>query len=565
MNRWLSLLGCVVLGVALLVCGLLVPAHLRAVNGSLLERAGANTPGLIEHGLALVDAKNLGAARSLLKSAQQEAIPGGDKLASAVAHLAEVSPGLDRWGSPEPLLLAPAPDQETRTGEPKPAQAVSQPLTELLVHLENREKALDFLRASPQPGVQELLRFRANTNTVLFSPSPSAAGQALDAALSICGLLFEQGRLSAGLSNSVSGLVAQANRGGDSQPFEQVLMDFMSLGQRFNWGQLTVFVARIDDAETLRLLANLVRNANSPALFSAVELSGQPSAVAGYLMRFNQTGLGDLGSSLRFGAGGVNELLRRNQRLSASDFHPRLGVELCLRAPWLALAVKWLLYLSSGVLLAAGMHFARPAASVLERPLQVRGFHVAREVLFSLGFLLVVLLLSEPFLAQDSQKVEFPFRLHLPTAGNGVPAGTASVPPSTSIMSQSNLLTLLLFFALQGLLYTASLLKLAEIRRQKVLVPIKLKLLENEDHLFDAGLYLGFLGTIVSFIIFSLGVVKEFSLMVAYSSTSFGIIFVSLFKILHLRPARRKMLLEANAGSSEPTSTPAPRTIAVHL
>jgi len=185
--------------------------------------------------------------------------------------------------------------------------------------------------------------------------------------------------------------------------------------------------------------------------------------------------------------------------------------------------------------------------------------------LFSLGFLLVVLLLSEPFLAQDSQKVEFPFRLHLPMAGSGVPAGTPSVPPSPSIMSQSNLLTLLLFFALQGLLYTASLLKLAEIRRQKVLVPIKLKLLENEDHLFDAGLYLGFLGTIVSFIIFSLGVVKEFSLMVAYSSTSFGIIFVSLFKILHLRPARRKMLLEANAGSNEPASAPAPRTIAVRL
>jgi hypothetical protein len=148
-------------------------------------------------------------------------------------------------------------------------------------------------------------------------------------------------------------------------------------------------------------------------------------------------------------------------------------------------------------------------------------------------------------------------------AGSVVPAGSHSVHPS--IMSQSNLLTLLLFFALQGLLYTASILKLAEIRRQKVLAPFKLKLLENEDHLFDAGLYLGFLGTIVSFIIFSLGVVKEFSLMVAYSSTSFGIIFVSLFKILHLRPARRRLLLEADAGSSEPVSATPSHTIAVHL
>jgi hypothetical protein len=33
--------------------------------------------------------------------------------------------------------------------------------------------------------------------------------------------------------------------------------------------------------------------------------------------------------------------------------------------------------------------------------------------------------------------------------------------------------------------------------------------------------------------------------MAAYSSTSFGIIFVVIFKIFHLRPARRHLLLEA--------------------
>ena len=75
---------------------------------------------------------------------------------------------------------------------------------------------------------------------------------------------------------------------------------------------------------------------------------------------------------------------------------------------------------------------------------------------------------------------------------------------------------------------------------------MKLKLLENEDHLFDAGLYLGFVGTIASLIIASMGFVK-FSLMAAYSSTSFGIIFVVIFKIFHLRLARRKLLLAAEA------------------
>src|SRR5207245_1639957 len=110
---------------------------------------------------------------------------------------------------------------------------------------------------------------------------------------------------------------------------------------------------------------------------------------------------------------------------------------------------------------------------------------------------------------------------------------------------------------LQALLYTASLAKLAEIRRQRVLARMKLRLLENEDHLFDAGLYLGFVGTIISLILVSLGIIKP-SLMAAYSSTSFGIIFVSVFKIFNLRPVRRRLLLEAEAAASQPSRAAAP-------
>jgi hypothetical protein len=179
---------------------------------------------------------------------------------------------------------------------------------------------------------------------------------------------------------------------------------------------------------------------------------------------------------------------------------------------------------------------------MLEEPLRVRGFHVFREILFALGFLLVVLLLSEPFLAQESPKVMFPLRLHLPGAGLALAAAASNA--TSKIMNIPNLLTLLLFFVLQALIYIACLVKLAEIRRQRVLPRVQLKLLENEDHLFDAGLYLGFCGTIVSLILVSLNVI-QFTLMAAYSSTAFGIIFVSVFKIFHLRPVRRLLLLQA--------------------
>lgn len=119
-----------------------------------------------------------------------------------------------------------------------------------------------------------------------------------------------------------------------------------------------------------------------------------------------------------------------------------------------------------------------------------------------------------------------------------------------------------LFFVLQGLLYISSIVKLAEIRRQRVGPRVKLRLLENEDHLFDAGLYLGFLGTIIAFILSSVSQKHSFDLMVAYSSTSFGILFVSVFKIFHLRPVRRKLVMEAEmepaaTATTNPTPNPA--------
>lgn len=560
MNRLVWFFGCIILGLATLTCGLLIPAHLRAVDSSVLQHAGVKTRSLTQDGLALVSDKRLGAAQMLLKVAQDEGVSGSEALAAAVGDLARQHPGWVAWGGPEP------PFESIFQRDARLPQDGSEAFTGYVIRLENRERVLQLLQACPRPIVQELLRTRALTNTTIFPPALSSSGQAFDAAISVCGLLAERGHFSSGLSNAVITLAFQANSG-SPQGLEELLVDVMSLGQRFNWGRLVVFLERVQDTETLRRLANLVRrfDRDMPVLFSAVHLSGEPKGVADYLVNFNQTGLDDLKASLRFGAGGLSELLHRNQRIhvprygqavaAAAPFatlYPAL-VSYSLRLPEFALLMKWLLYLLSGFLLAAAVHFLLPAVSELEQPLQVRGFHVAREVLFALGFLLVVLLLSEPFLSQESQRMDFSIRLRLPTLGNLVPPATTQ--GHLSFMNHMNMLTLLLFFVLQGLLYTACLVKLAEIRRQRVPARIKIKLLENEDHLFDAGLYLGFVGTIISLILVSLGIGK-FSLMAAYSSTSFGIIFVSIFKIFHLRTARRKLLLEAEAnGAAEPSAS----------
>jgi len=209
---------------------------------------------------------------------------------------------------------------------------------------------LELLRLSQRPGVQDLLRTRELTNTTIFPPSQSASGQAFDAALCVCGLLLEEGRLTTALSNSIVVLARNANGGGSPQPFEQVLIDLMSLGQRLNWGQLGVLAGRVERPETLRLLGNLVRRHERQisVLFCAVVLSGKPDDVAKYLMTFGDSGIGDLGASLRYRAGGLNELLRRNQRLAHSPYHTQIAVDSSLRTPGFALTLKWVCYVAAG-------------------------------------------------------------------------------------------------------------------------------------------------------------------------------------------------------------------------
>ena len=565
--RWPGFLICAILGLVILVCGLLIPAYLRAVDASVIEQAGRSTPALLGQGRALAGAKKLGAAQMLMHAARTAGIPGWDRLGETITTLARQNPEALAWGDDYRM-------ENLFAGNAQLPEAGAGPFTDFIVRQENRDAALARLHNSPSSVVQELLRTRALNNTVLFPPSSSASGQVFDVALLECGLLLDGGHLSAGISDGIYLSASAANRGGNSEPLEQVLLDFMVLGERLDWDQLVALVAPIQDTGTLHQFAGQARNAGDqlPVLFAAVQLSGKPAGVAKYLAKFNQSGLKDLGASLHYGAGGVDELVQRGQRLFRSNLERQVTVfnpfgaffyfaaDGAFQRPWPTLALKWFCYLLGGFFLAGALHFVRPVVSSLERPLQVRGVHLVREFLFSLGFLLVVLLLSEPFLAQESQKGGFSFRLQLPMAGGVVPAGIAGI--KQTVMNPIILLTLLVFFVLQALIYLACLLKLAEIRRQQVPPRMKLKLLENEDHLFDAGLYLGFVGTILSLIIASLHFV-QFSLMAAYSSTSFGIIFVVIFKIFHLRPARRKLLLEAEAeavtaGAYAPAAAPTP-------
>ena len=97
-KRLLILMICAVLGLTLLLVGWLVPAHLRAVDASVVQQAGRGTPGLVEQGLGQVNRQNLGTAQLLLQVAQFERLRGTEKLAGAISNLARQYPDWTVWG-----------------------------------------------------------------------------------------------------------------------------------------------------------------------------------------------------------------------------------------------------------------------------------------------------------------------------------------------------------------------------------------------------------------------------------------------------------------------------------
>ncbi|HLP78170.1 MAG TPA: hypothetical protein VK327_14780, partial [Candidatus Paceibacterota bacterium] len=91
MRHWAAAIICAVAGVAIITVGLMVPAHLRAVDDTVLERAASSGPDLINRGLALAYEKNLGAIQLLSRAADARKISGREKLATPVSELSQHS------------------------------------------------------------------------------------------------------------------------------------------------------------------------------------------------------------------------------------------------------------------------------------------------------------------------------------------------------------------------------------------------------------------------------------------------------------------------------------------
>jgi hypothetical protein len=182
----------------------------------------------------------------------------------------------------------------------------------------------------------------------------------------------------------------------------------------------------------------------------------------------------------------------------------------------------------------------------LERSLALPTLTHLRSGVLSVVFAGLLIIATEPFLLRAAPPSEFQLRLRLPVlvATTDVPPPEKSQPATT--MDSSTLLSIGLFASLQVAMYLICLVKIREVGRQPVSPLVKLKLMENEENLFDGGLYVGIAGTATALLLQVLRVIEP-NLLAAYASNLFGIICVALVKIRHVRDYKRQLILEAQA------------------
>ncbi len=532
----------VVLGVALAIGAWMLPVNLTSVSPALLRAAGSGTPSLGAYGRDLVDIEKIGPASLVLAAARATDDPRTPALAAALDQFTRQQPALVAWGGWDPFL-DPLFNLRADAG-----RHGSTPIMRILVAEKARQALRDYLGKSGSQGVQLLLKLRGLEATGRFVPASKPGGQPLDALILLTGLLYQGEHLSPSLQRELRGWADAALAKKELGELEPFFTDLLSLGIRLDWAQLSELLRRTDSAKTVSEYAHLARVAPDelPLIYAAALFSDSADRVAAYLIQFGKSGLEDLKLALGYGQGAVKQLLLHQvpvNRTASSGLS--FAAELALTHPQLMLALKYIGYFVGLWLVLRGLDRWLVAPGGVPGMSPAMGHMKAGALAVLFALLLVVV--TEPFLLKAAPPSEFQLRLPVLVAISNSPVS----PPSQKVtsMDTSTLLSIGVFAALQVAMYFACLLKIREIARQSLSPLVKLRLMENEENLFDGGLYVGIGGTATALVLQVLGVIEP-NLLAAYSSNLFGITCVALVKIRHVRPYKRMLILEGQIGAS---------------
>lgn len=552
--------GLLLVAIAMGGIGLMIPVRFESVPRILIEEAGRDSSGSSDEAALYLDFGKPGPARLLLNASEALGDDVADLLDRADALEAQF-PDYRLSGGADPFF-----DQFLKWIALN-SENDFKVVNHVLIDAVHRQELLGYLQASSNQSVAALLATRELTRVTRFMPVRSASGAPLDTAVLTTALLVQSGHGKTNWVVEVTQLARDAVNGNDDavEALEAVYLAVLGAGQRLNWLQLAEWVSVFEEVESFKQGSAWLREADSemPLVYATLLLADDAQAALDYRATFKEEGWQDMLYSLRHGKGGLAYLFEKQRPLyetpdyllafeRAAQARPTF-VRFVFENPSAARGALFALFLMGGFLFSfafKGLFGPLPTARSVDAPNRITQRFIGFVQHFAVGVLVLasLVLLNEPDLLE--QKVSEPGKLLLEFELN--PEGATieeNNMPDTSI-DQITIIVLLVFLFVQLMIYALCLYKLSQIKNTETTAELKIQLLDNEDSLFDMGLYVGLSGTVISLLMLAMGIVQA-SLVAAYASTLFGIIFVALLKVLHLRPLKRKYIVEAAAEAEE--------------
>lgn len=532
--RNIAAVATVVLGAAMLFLACCVPAYFTSLDMRVVAAAGAGTRSVADAARFALDNAQISPAEILARCCDNP-----DSISAAAEKSLSENPRWRAGGGNVPYFETFA----ASAGAEKNAAVFA-----LLASGANRKKLFEFLSQSRNATVAKILAAR-DMNTVLLPPAYSAAGAPFEASLLTLGLLAQSGCLDDNFAFALSAALADPADGGEV--FQKCSIGVVALSNRLDFSALGVLFKRFSTPLQVFDFAEIFcaqKNAHfADCMYAAAVLTGDVSGLCGYLRGADTRRWGGLSLALSNGEGAVELLLSEGKPIYENS-----GAAAAI--DFFCSPVKGFIAEYAGdslpALLSLKVMFAFFGAyTAAFGVFGLLGF-AHRSSLLSLRCAIAAAAGTVLFFAAvepDAFSVEIQNEsaAEIRIAFDKIKTNMIGEKDMFSIDTDTaTLAAIVLFFVIQSLVYVVCLLRINVIKRTRASASLKLKLLDNEDNLFDLGLYIGLAGTVASLILLTFGVITA-SLMAGYTSTLFGILFTALVKIVHLRRFKRKLLVEA--------------------
>jgi hypothetical protein len=554
--------------VVLMLAGIGIPMHFRAVSGLLLEKAGKGTKTVETVVSDYVIAGKTGPVRlfwesGLAKPSEPERLAIVDLLSRKPIYVYSggSAPYYEALLSKLPVL--PDPGKETH-------------VFDMFLPDANREIALKEIDNGSNIAARELMKARSIEQWQRFIAVRESGGQPLDASIAILAMLAQSDCLAPEFTRTIPSMAEGALSGDITARYrlENTLLSVLSLSRRMDWTQLTEFMRRLKTPEYLADAASRIvtgKNDDYYVIYTSTILADDYGPVGEYLSKHDgDDGMGALKKSLSCGRGALDVLLNKGEAmyvpprivsLSAkylSWMRPDLLITLALHHPKASLAAKNLLIFASGTALAAALSAIWLTFLPIPDALKKKNRHLLDigNLFVAIAITIAIWLVIEPNLLRFT--TEHPARAVFEISAGLVNNTSQSQGMNPNSLDQASILSLFFFFFVQLAVYVFCVIRVKRLKTTNISAKVKLTLLENEDNLFDLCLYIGLFGTVGSLLMIAMGIIQA-SLVAAYSSTLFGILFTALLKIVHVRIIRRDLIIESSKedGTAAPTQTKA--------